>query len=45
MQYKGAPTKTKSCIVSDRRKEMIEENIEKFGKQTIGIHGVDLPLY
>ena len=24
---------------------MVEENTQKFGSQTIGIHGVELPLY
>lgn len=24
---------------------MVEENTEKFGEQTIGIHGQELPLY
>ena len=39
MQQKAGPTKTKSDIVALRRKEMIEENTQKFGDQTIGIHG------
>lgn len=45
MQQKDAPTKTKVDIVNKRRKEMVEENTQKFGAQTIGIHGQELPKY
>jgi len=43
MQQKAAATKTKTEIVAQRRKEMVEENTRKFGEQTIGIHGQELP--
>ena len=45
MQQKSCPTKTKADIVAQRRKEMVEENTRKFGEQTIGIHGQELPQY
>lgn len=45
MQQKDEKTKTYTEIAQKRRKEMVEENTEKFGEQTIGIHGQDLPLY
>jgi hypothetical protein len=45
MQQKSEVTKTKTDIVAKRRKEMIEENTTKFGEQTIGIHGQELPTY
>lgn len=45
MQQKDAKTKTYTEIAQRRRKEMVEENTQKFGEQTIGIHGQELPLY
>lgn len=45
MQQKEGKTKTKGDIVEKRRKEMIDENTQKFGEQTIGIHGQELPQY
>lgn len=45
VQQKAEPTKTKSDITAQRRKEMVEENTRKFGEQTIGIHGQELPRY
>jgi len=45
MQQKDEKTRTFTEISQKRRKEMVEENTEKFGEQTIGIHGQELPLY
>jgi hypothetical protein len=45
MQQKDAATRTRTEIQQRRRKEMVEENTTKFGSQTIGIHGQELPLY
>lgn len=45
MQYKDVPTRTRTEIQQKRRKEMVEENTTKFGSQTIGIHGQELPKY
>ena len=45
MQQKDEKTKTFVDISNRRRKEMVEENTQKFGEQTIGIHGQELPLY
>lgn len=45
MQQKDANTKTYTDIAKQRRQEMVEENTQKFGEQTIGIHGQELPLY
>jgi len=45
MQQKDEKTKTYTDITDKRRKEMVEENTVKFGEQTIGIHGQELPLY
>lgn len=45
MQQKDAKTLTYTEIAQKRRKEMVEENTAKFGEQTIGIHGQELPLY
>jgi hypothetical protein len=36
---------TKTQLVQNRRKSMVEENTIKFGEQTIGIHGQELPRY
>ena len=38
-------TKTRAGIAEKRRAEMIMENVGKFGDQTIGIHGQELPKY
>ncbi len=45
MQQKAAPSKTKTDVAARRRQEMIAENTAKFGEQTIGIHGQELPQY
>lgn len=34
---------TKREIEQKRRKEMIEEQMRKFGDQKLGVHGIDLP--
>jgi hypothetical protein len=39
MQQKDGTTRTRTEIQQRRRKEMVEENTQKFGSQTIGIHG------
>lgn len=45
VQHKDLKTKTFSDIRENRRKSMVEENTNKFGEQTIGIHGQELPNY
>ena len=37
--------KTFRHVKENFRKEMNENNIEKFGKQTIGVHGQELPHF
>ena len=40
------PSKTTLRDIKDKRRgEMILENVNKFGEQTIGIHGQELPKY
>lgn len=39
VQQKAEKTKTTGDIKAKRRQDMIDENIQKFGAQTIGIHG------
>ena len=40
------PSKTTLRDIKDKRRgEMIMENVNKFGEQTIGIHGQELPKY
>jgi len=39
MQQKDEKTRTFTEISQKRRNDMVEENTEKFGEQTIGIHG------
>lgn len=36
---------TKREIEQKRRKEMIEEQMRKFGDQKLGVHGIDLPQF
>lgn len=33
------------ALTEERKKVMIEENMNKFGKVSIGIHGKELPKY
>lgn len=37
--------KTKEILVQNRKKEMLENNMKKFGNVAIGIHGKELPKY
>ena len=37
--------KTYKDVKEKFRKEMNENNVEKFGKQTIGVHGQELPKF
>ena len=40
------PSKTTIRDIKDKRRgEMILENVNKFGEQTIGIHGQELPKF
>jgi hypothetical protein len=45
MAYKDKDGKTKRQIEEDRKKEMLENNMNKFGKVCIGVHGKELPKY
>lgn len=45
LAHKDEPTLTKRDIENQRRLEMIEDNTNKFGEQSLGIHGQDLPHY
>lgn len=37
--------KTLTKVVQARKEKNIQENMEKFSKQTLGIHGHELPKY
>lgn len=37
--------KTYTQLASARRKDLVMQNTSKFGEQTIGIHGQELPKY
>ena len=41
--YKETEGKTKKQIEAERRKNMHQSNMKKFGKVTIGVHGKELP--
>ena len=43
--HKDTEGKTFKIVKDNFRKEMNENNIEKFGRQTIGVHGQELPKY
>lgn len=38
-------TVSKDQLVKDRKKQMIEDQMMKFGKEKAGIHGNELPKY
>jgi len=42
-QHKDAPTLTKPVINQRRKEELIEDMTKKFGKVTVGVHGMELP--
>ncbi len=43
--FKEVDGRTKRQIEEDRKKEMLENNMKKFGKVCIGVHGKELPKY
>ena len=43
--FKEVDGKTKRQIEEDRKQEMLENNMKKFGKVCIGVHGKELPKY
>lgn len=45
LSFKDHPTKTLRSITEERKKAMIEENMEKFGRISIGVHGIELPKF
>ena len=45
LAHKETEGKTKKQIDHQRQKEMHESNVKKFGKQTIGVHGCELPKF
>lgn len=45
LNQKESKTLTYTDIAKSRKREMVEENTKKFGEQTIGIHGQELPQY
>jgi hypothetical protein len=44
-QHKEAPTLTKPAIDERRKQELIEDMTKKFGKVTVGVHGMELPQF
>lgn len=45
LAYKETDGKTKKAIEEQRKKEMHESNVKLFGRQTIGVHGCELPKF
>jgi len=45
LAYKETDGKTKKAIEERRKQEMHESNVRLFGRQTIGVHGCELPKF
>jgi len=45
LQANKPPNKTMADVKDQRKKEMVSDMMLKFGAQTIGIHGQELPKY
>lgn len=43
--FKVSDARTIRQIAEERRQSMIDNNIEKFGKVSIGVHGFELPKF
>jgi len=44
-QHKEHPGMTKKDIDDRRKQEMIEDMTKKYGNQTVGVHGMELPKF
>lgn len=45
LQADKPPNLTMTDVNHQRKKEMVNDMLKKFGNQTIGIHGQELPKY